>query len=223
MKKIISFCLWGDNPKYCVGAIKNAEMRKDFYPDWIARFYVHIDVPTHYIKKLQSIEGTEVIILKSDPDWSFTVERFKAIDDKDVERVIFRDTDSRLSMREKYAVDEWEQQKTTVHVMKDHPYHGSFPILAGMWGIYKNKGLGSITKSLNEYKKMKAPKGYHYDQVFLSMIWGNLKNNSTIHDEFFLKKPFPKKRKLNEFVGQVFDEHDYTPIEHIKALYSEIL
>ena len=28
-KKIISFSLWGNNPKYCVGAIKNAELQKN--------------------------------------------------------------------------------------------------------------------------------------------------------------------------------------------------
>lgn len=220
MKKIISFSLWGDNPKYCIGAIKNAKMRKEIYPDWICRFYIHKDVPIEYVEKLCSIEGTEVVIKNSDADWTFTTERFKAIDDDDVERVIFRDTDSRLTLREKKAVDEWINQKTTLHVMKDHPHHGSFPILAGMWGIYKNKDLGSMHDCLIEYKKMNPQIFYYYDQIFLSMLWNNLKHDSTIHDEFFLKKPFPSQRIENEFVGQSFDEHDNTPKEHIEALRS---
>ena len=28
MKKIISFSLWGDNPKYTIGAIENAKLSK---------------------------------------------------------------------------------------------------------------------------------------------------------------------------------------------------
>ena len=38
--KIISFCLWGDLPKYNVGAIRNAELAQKIYPDWICRFHI---------------------------------------------------------------------------------------------------------------------------------------------------------------------------------------
>ena len=38
MKKVISFSLWGDNPKYTIGAIKNAELIDTIYPGWIGRF-----------------------------------------------------------------------------------------------------------------------------------------------------------------------------------------
>lgn len=31
MKKIISFSLWGNNPTYNIGAIRNAEIAKDVY------------------------------------------------------------------------------------------------------------------------------------------------------------------------------------------------
>ena len=42
MKKIISFCLWGNDPKYTVGALRNAELAKTIYPDWKTRFYIEI-------------------------------------------------------------------------------------------------------------------------------------------------------------------------------------
>ena len=45
MKKIISFCLWGDNPKYTIGAIENAKLAKTIYPDWTCRFYVGTSTP----------------------------------------------------------------------------------------------------------------------------------------------------------------------------------
>ncbi len=38
--KIISFSLWGQNPKYLTGAIRNAVLVKQIYPDWVCRFYV---------------------------------------------------------------------------------------------------------------------------------------------------------------------------------------
>tara|TARA_R110000824_G_scaffold382230_1_gene575377 strand:+ start:100 stop:771 length:672 start_codon:yes stop_codon:yes gene_type:complete len=218
VKKIISYSLWGNDPKYCVGAVKNALLRGQIYPDWISRFYLHKNVPKQYKDELLKIESTEIIIKESDPNWAFTTERFKAIDDKDVERVIFRDTDSRLNPREKSAVDEWEKQGTCLHVMKDHPHHASFPILAGMWGLFKNGGVGNMTNYLLQYDQMNPQIYYHYDQIFLSLLWNNLKNDCTIHDEFFLKIPFPTSRESGQFVGQVFDENDNSPEEHIEAL-----
>jgi len=32
MKKVVSFSLWGDNPIYNIGAIRNAELAKEIYP-----------------------------------------------------------------------------------------------------------------------------------------------------------------------------------------------
>ena len=40
MKKIISFCLWGDDPKYTKGAIENADIATELYPSWTCRYYV---------------------------------------------------------------------------------------------------------------------------------------------------------------------------------------
>ena len=38
-KKIISFSLYGDDVKYSLGAIRNVEFAKKYYPGWICRFY----------------------------------------------------------------------------------------------------------------------------------------------------------------------------------------
>jgi hypothetical protein len=55
MKKIISFSLWGDNPKYTIGAIRNAELTPIIYPGWVSRFYCGESVPTDIIKTLISL------------------------------------------------------------------------------------------------------------------------------------------------------------------------
>ncbi|MBC8297270.1 MAG: hypothetical protein H8E55_15940 [Pelagibacterales bacterium] len=43
-----------------------------------------------------------------------------------------------------------------------------------------------------------------------------------IHDEFFEKTPFPRKREGLEFVGQVFDEYDKTVKQHVEILKEAI-
>jgi len=213
MKKIISFSLWGDKPKYTIGAIKNAKLSKTIYPDWTCRFYCANDVPRKILKELDKI--SEVILCKKPGNWKFTTERFLAIEDN-VESVIFRDTDSRLNFREKKAVEEWLISDKTIHIMKDHPYHGGFPILAGMWGIKKSSFNMSMSKLLKLYSNDEQ---YHYDQIFLrDYIWRFFDKDCLIHDEFFKKNAFPTAREKYEFVGQVFDEYDNTVESHLKAL-----
>ena len=37
--RVISYGLYGSKPKYLIGAIRNAQLVKVFYPGWTARFY----------------------------------------------------------------------------------------------------------------------------------------------------------------------------------------
>jgi hypothetical protein len=49
--------------------------------------------------------------------------RFLVAADTDVERYVVRDIDSRLSLREQAAVDEWIESQKKSHVMRDHSSH----------------------------------------------------------------------------------------------------
>ena len=206
MKKVISYSLWGSNPKYTVGAIKNASLAKEIYPNWISRFYCANDVPNPIIFQLEEMSGVEVISVDVSGSWKFTTERFLAIDDSEIEIVIFRDTDSRINNREKQAVGEWLKSSKSLHIMKDHPFHGGFPILAGMWGLKTKNHKIEIRKLLNCYVNIEQ---YHYDQIFLKeFVWSKFKEDYIAHDEFFLKQPFPSKREGLDYVGKPFNADD---------------
>ena len=167
MKKIISFSLWGNNPKYTVGAVKNANLAGKFYPGWVCRFYCATDVPVDVIRELK--KTSEVVICEDKPDWKFTTKRFLPMSEEGIERIIFRDTDSRFSEREVAAVNEWIDSGEVLHVMKDHPFHGGFPILAGMFGI-KGGFVSNVDKILKLAETV--PEQYHFDQLFLQKyIW----------------------------------------------------
>jgi len=216
--KLISFSLWGNNPKYTIGAIKNSILAKNIYPDWNCRFYIASDVDKEIIQKLQ--ENSQVVICSQQGSWKFATERFKVIDDPMCEMAIFRDCDSRLNIREKFAVEQWLNGNKTLHIMKDHPYHGGFPILAGMWGIKKKNFCFNMNSLLSLYTNNEQ---YHYDQIFLNdYIWKYFSDDCIIHDEFFVGNKFPNKRKNFEFVGQVFDENDNTVLEHIEVLKNSL-
>jgi len=218
MKKIISYSLWGDNPKYCVGALKNAEMRKIFYPDWIARFYVHKDVDKKYIEKLKSTDNTEIIIKEGSADWTGMFWRFEAISDEDVSVMICRDTDSRLSHREVAAVKEFEESGMMFHIMRDHPYHNAF-VLGGMFGV--KKGLIDDMKDLCQ--NFSQTNQYGTDYKFFDSIKNRIPLFLTMtHDEFRGGLNFPTLRKDFEFVGEVFDENENHVENHRLAIKNHI-
>lgn len=212
MKKVISFCLWGNNPTYTIGAIKNAELAKEIYPDWTCRYYIGTSTSTEIIDKLKSFDNTEVIIMKEEGDWTGMFWRFYAASDDMVDVVIVRDCDSRLNQREKAAVDEWLESDRGFHIMRDHPYHGT-EILGGMWGA-KRGTISNIKPMIDEYNKSSF---IGVDQNFLrEHIYPIVCDNSLIHDEFFIYesdnyqylKNFPTPRQPRRFVGQAFNQFD---------------
>ncbi len=208
-KKIISFSLWGTEPKYTVGAVKNADLAGTIYPGWICRFYCGQSVPQETLDELRSRTNVEVVLMKERGDWKGLFWRFTPASESDVEVMISRDTDSRLSYREKAAVEAWLCSGKGFHIMRDHPYHcfdsNKKGILGGMWGARKGM-VPSIMALADRFEKENR---WQSDQIFLNAcIYPWVKNNCCVHDEFFERKHFPIKRVGSEFVGQVFNEKD---------------
>ena len=209
--KVIAFSLWGDNPKYTVGAVNNAKIAKDLFPDWTCRFYIAPDVPQHIVQQLGQLDSECCPMAGS--GWNGMFWRFFAADSHDT--MISRDTDSRLGKREKAAVDEWLASDKDFHIMRDHPYHAT-EILGGMWGV-RNGLLKGIKGMIKNYNNGAFDDKYQVDQNFLKeVVYPMVKDNAIVHDEFFEKKPFPEsapKRTRENFVGQVYNYLDQTEFE----------
>jgi hypothetical protein len=207
--KYLSFSLWGDKPIYNVGIIKNAELWKIVYPDWVMVVYYDNSVPNETIEKLSEM-GVKCIDM-TDKGIYGMFWRFFAVELPNSEYSIFRDADSRISLREKSAVDEWIDSGKTLHVMRDHPYHmipcgnDRLGILGGMWGI-KSKKIPLI-KLIQNYPN-KGRIFYGEDQTFLKNIYSLFENDRFTHDDFFEKKPFPVKRENGRFIGERIDENE---------------
>lgn len=205
--KIISFSLWGDTPLYNVGAVKNAELAPEIYPDWKCRFYCGTNTDKSCLDDLRSIDNTEVIDMGEEGSWASMFWRFFAADSDDV--VISRDVDSRLNQREKDAVDVWLNSDKDFHIMRDHPWGHKHIILGGMWGA-RNGILKGVTESINKYHESSDFfNDYMIDQNFLrDFIYPKVAETSMIHDPFFDGKPFPTPRIGRQFVGQPFNADD---------------
>ncbi len=231
-KKIIAFSLWGGLPKYTIGALKNAQLAERLYPGWVCRFYVGTSTPRADTEALSQLSNVEVVRFDDPGDWRASVWRFFAAADETVEVMISRDTDSRLTERERDAVDDWLASDKSFHIMRDHPFHSRWPIMAGMWGV--RCGLLRNIKRLLEESFFGSFSAYQWgvDQVFLRRTVHPLVSaNTLVHDDLSPilswdvmseRRKFPTLRRNYDFVGQVFDEQDRTVREHVDSLFTHL-
>ena len=201
MTKIISYSLWGDDTRYTLGAIRNAELAREIYPDWEVWMYVSENLSKDIQNQLLDLNCT--LVKMQGEDWTGMFWRFYAAAKRNV-TMISRDVDCRLSYREKAAVDEWLASDKDFHIMRDHPYHGT-EILGGMWGC-RNGILSNIKELVEDYDKGNY---WQIDQEFLKFIvYPIVRESAFVHDEFFERKPFPFPRNDKHFVGQAYRGDD---------------
>jgi len=218
MRRIISFSVWGDQHAYTAGAVENAKLAPRIYPGWTTRFYCDTQVPDDVIKALKDYGG-EVIRKPRSDDFMGLYWRFEAVyDSPDVERMIVRDTDSRLNMREADAVQEWIESDLPFHIMRDNPAH-NIAILGGMWGA-KAFIIPEWQRLQQEWiAKIKPdaanPRGKFHgtDQHFLcEIIWKYVKSCHIAHDDIFKfggnEQPFRVKLKRDGYVGMIYSDKD---------------
>lgn len=182
-QNIISFSLWGNNPRYLEGALRNATLAPDIYPGWRCRFYCDDTVPENIRRNLQE-KGAEVKMKprpKNYVDGLFW--RFLVADDPKVNRYLIRDCDSVINVKERIAVDEWLASDYYFHIMRDFFTHTEV-ILAGMWGGVAGV-LPPIQSLLNQFHPA-TEITRTYDQVFLrEVVYPTVRQSCLIHDRLF--------------------------------------
>jgi protein O-GlcNAc transferase len=232
-KKVITFSLWGNNPTYTIGAIKNVEQIKNIYPDFECWFYIHQEsVPNDTVLQLQKFDYVKIIYKTGDLNvckpmmW-----RFEAIDDPEVEIMMSRDTDTRIWLREKLAVEEWLQSGKLFHIMRDHPLHKP-KISGGMFGTRKIPEIKNWKLLIDNYEQKNSygyiQKNYGYDQNFLEeFVYPLIKDNSIIHASFSKYEehakdfPIPFDEKYN-FVGEYVYSDDSRNKDNIENLIKSL-
>ena len=178
-RNVIAFSLWGAEPRYLDGAIRNAEQAAELYPHWRCRFYVDNSVPAEVVAGLAS-RGAK--ISRRPPRANFyegLFWRFFVAEDPNVDRFLVRDCDSVINVREQAAVEEWVGSERHFHVMRDFYTHTEV-ILAGLWG-----GVGGILpiRDLIPQFKTSLALTRTVDQIFLrQMVWPIIRANVMTHD-----------------------------------------
>jgi len=236
MKQVISYSLYGQQPRFLIGAVKNAQLAQRFFPGFTVRYYVGNSVPTWVRQTLDLFPNIEQIKVDEREDSTARLWRFRAIFDPEVDVVLSRDCDARLSLREAEAHQEFLDSPYDFHIIRDHPSGHNYPISAGMFAC-KNKGLPWFQKIWDNQALVDT---YMQDQQFLSgAIYPNIVGNCLTHDEYYSypvvhpsEKRIIKRKRINTVchIGAALDENDvfvYKPDReislqesgHIKYLY----
>lgn len=203
--KIISYSLWGDNPRYTLGTIKNVELAKEIFPDWKVKIFYDNTVPNHIIQQLNTHSNVILEDMSSNTISPYFWRFFELfVSDENV--ILSRDVDSRLSLREKSCVDFWLSSNKKYIVIRDHVRHYDFPVLAGMWGI-KGKFNKEYFDLMLQYGQQNF---YTIDQIYIQdILWNIMKQDCYIfgiheNEQFNLSR----KNILPHFIGQGYDEND---------------
>ena len=226
--KVFSFSVFGDDPVYTIGVIKNIALIKEFFPDWKAHIYLPHNQNSDYVKRINEYDNT-VITLMEDQGSFNRAWRFMSISEDWVDVMVSRDADSRISMRDRVAIDEWLASSYNYNIIRDHPGGHHWAINAGMWGAKKTEFIKHIDQMLEECKRRLPYVMPTFDQEFLrAVIYPMIVKESMVHDEYYKyepqAKPIDYDRKLTDFafIGESIDENDIPRGEQrapIKEIY----
>jgi hypothetical protein len=216
LKKVISYSLYGNNPRYLVGAVKNAILAKEHMPDWESWFYVDEDVPQWTLQTLELIENSRIIPIEFNELKILKASyRFLVFEDPEVDVAVARDADSRVSARDILAIKEWLDSGLPFHIMKDHPIGHSYLMSAGMFGARSGK-LSGIQDKLVKFFRENPFHAYGADQSFLAQeIYEDIKNDCFYHSEHYDCNP------TGNSIQKMFPTLDRYPDNHIGAALNE--
>ena len=161
MINVFSYCIYGSNPKYVEGMVKNLEQIRMHYPTFQTWIVVGNDVPPEYIEKYQSFPNVKLTHFPL-TGGRLTTFRFFPIDDSAVHCMIVRDADSRISTRDRECIRRFLDSEFTVYTIRDHHYHNC-PLMSGQCGVKRTPANPEFhfEVAYNELKE-KLPAGLDY-------------------------------------------------------------
>ena len=166
--RVISYSLFNSLPQHTDGALKNAKLASQIFPGWIVRVYHDGTVPSHVVDSLaqRNVQLVNISAYTSKiPYYLYKTVVLKGVKapvidktawnlfvafDPTVERYIIRNADSKLTWRERPAVDQWIASGKWFHIMRNHSFHSNEIVPIGMWGGTHN-AVPDIINLLHQY------------------------------------------------------------------------
>lgn len=234
MIKVISFSLWGNIKTYNIGCIKNVIIAKYLFPDWeVWIYYNNETTPKCIIEwlsrqtnvRLHSIKDNNVANTFKTSGQQGSMWRYYPLDCRDVDVLVCRDTDSRLSYYELVEIEKW----LSTPVKSDNPgidilsmidgYEKAPPsnklLRAGTCAFRMNNSHETdiqIIETIKEVFNSNAKLPFYCDETFLHHFIKKYKLSKSIS---FIPRGVKDKIHVDKtcelfttFVGDVLDEYN---------------
>lgn len=203
---VISFCLFGDKPKYTQGILDNLKIIQELLPDFAVYIYLGTGVPPAVVEACAAYANATLVPSK-EPDWGLPVHRICFPVEADV--VFSRDADSRINARDIWVMNEFMKSDKEFHIVRDHHWHKS-RIMAGMCGRKRSLQLADYLQSWTTTYK------YGDDEAFLGSVYAFLAPRALIHSSIVgylgeKVEPMPALELDTDFIGNVVDYKEGAP------------
>jgi len=213
--KIVSYCLYGSDPKYHEGLIRTIPSVEQKLPGYKIILWVPqgFQFMAHHMDKINRYKESGLLSIMH-PDIKCTGQylmfyRFTPASMPDVSVMYCKDLDSPILERELEAMREFESSDKMFLIIRDHPSH-RMRIIGGMWGA--KYGAISDMKMLIKRFLLNYPEQYGTDETFLQEhIYPRIIDKAMIYDSFNLHpdekdvRKFKTPRVNDEFVQMVLN------------------
>jgi hypothetical protein len=187
-ENIIAFSLYGTKRLYNLGMLLNSVLYPIIYQGWKVIIFHDNTVRQEVLEELSQKNAIlkNMTSLKWIEGWS-RCWRFLAADPDELpdfgNYYLSRDSDSRPSLREKWAVDHWMNQGRTLCSIRDSLSH-NIPIMGGMHGLKRTfRGMRSLIQQYHDLPL--SPHQVGYDQDFLNrIIWPKVQDSVLFYGNY---------------------------------------
>ena len=229
-RKVISMSLYGKDPRYTWGVIRNAQLVPVYLPDWTLRVYIAADpappelsVPPRIINKLRLL-GVEIAEVSTGNSITPRNWRLLVANDEPIDYFLIRDTDTRLSEREAVIIKDWLStaekngpRSNVIHCIRDHPKHADQAIIDGLWGGRPRMLYHRLSKHVTDIPELaSSASSKEMNAVLNSVLWPAVADVAYCHDSVSpcdrwspaaSRHAFPIARTGQVYLGQKFDQH----------------
>jgi len=201
----VSFCLYGDDPKYYIGAERNLEMINELLPEWETLiYYSPNNFLSEYLEKLITL-GAKMINVESHPLREFLGYPmfWRYLVFFETGNAIIRDLDSRISPREVSYINNWLESDRDYFIIRDHPWHS--PVPGGLVGLKMNNS--NIKEFFSDFVKNNGL-NWGVDQEMLSKYFESVDKSNVYYCGFDDQTNYIRRDNENFFIGIQLDEND---------------
>lgn len=189
--KVFSFCLYGTEANYYHGLLENIKLIREFFPGFEIFVYRGVCDPLWVLPE-------DVTVVDTHQEGAVNMlHRYHPLKFADIGFV--RDTDSRITERDRWCIQDFLESSYSYHMIRDHVWHKS-RLMGGLFGW---------KRPLDIEFEIPANAGYGYDEMKLaSVLYPRIVSELLVHTNIRAfhnehSRRIPPMKDPEDFVGNV--------------------